>query len=327
MLTDCVAYRFMPLEIKKAICDILDGDPNVSMEHILAQLTAQFPDISHPGFEGCKLQMYVEEQVEAYTRENSTDTNRLSESNTISKGLSLRPLESENVDDNVGSGGCTAHTLEELNVFATVAAAMTALNRNGEIELQKRIQQFGGDYETAKVYVPNDKWCSVVIKTTCIENGFDFKKLKLKEVKLSDELKSGLFFIDGIQNRDWQKRVKYVNDPAYKGAGPDTDPKSWRHSIAVIDGMIHEQNDEKILTKWLWLNDDNTVDVNKGYMRNILKVYRLTPKSDQSDTEDESIQPPVKKLKTSNLVPEARQQEINDQAGPAGPQIIDAVPA
>ena len=245
------------------------------MEHILAQLTAQFPDISHPGFEGGKLQIYVEEQVETYRRGISTDTNRLSESDTISKGLCPRPLGCENVDDNVGSGGCTAHTLKELNVFATVAAAMTALNRNGEIELQKRIQQYGEDYETAKVYVPNDKWCSVVIKTTCIENGFDFKKLKLKEVKLSDELKSGLFFIDGIQNRDWQKRVKYVNDPAYKGAGPDTDPKSWRHSIAVKDGKIHEQNDEKILTKWLWLNDDNTVDVNKGYMRNIQIVYRL----------------------------------------------------
>ena len=129
------------------------------------------------------------------------------------------------------------------------------------------------------------------------------------------------------EGRARKKRVKYVNDPAYKGAGPDTDPKSWRHSIAVIDGMIHEQNDEQILTKWLWLNGDNTVDVNKGYMRNILIVYRLTPKSDQSDTEDESIQPPVKKLKTSNLVPEERQKQLNSQAAQAGPQIIDAVTA
>eukprot|EP01048_Picozoa_sp_COSAG05_P015553 COSAG05_NODE_1885_length_3893_cov_2.980232_4_plen_170_part_00 len=134
------------------------------------------------------------------------------------------------------------------------------------------------DYEAAKVYVPNDRWCSVVINTTCIENGVKgFEKLNLKEVNLKDDLKSGSFFIDGIQNRDWQKQVKYVNDPAYTGAGPDTDPESWRHSIAVIDGMIHEQNEQKISsTRWLWLNDDNTVDVNKGYMRNILIVYRLT---------------------------------------------------
>ena len=33
----------------------------------------------------------------------------------------------------------------------------------------------------------------------------------------------------------WQKgRVKYVNDPAYTGAAPDTDPKAWRHSIPII---------------------------------------------------------------------------------------------
>ena len=65
--------RFMVLEIAEAIVDILDGDPNVSMEHILAQLTAQFPDIPHPGFEGGTLQMYVEEQVETYRRGISTE--------------------------------------------------------------------------------------------------------------------------------------------------------------------------------------------------------------------------------------------------------------
>ena len=57
--------------------------------------------------------------------------------------------------------------------------------------------------------------------------------------------------------------VKYMNDHDYTGAGPDIDPKSWRHAIAVIDGMIQETKGPKISTKWLWLNDDNTVDVNK----------------------------------------------------------------
>ena len=67
-----------------------------------------------------------------------------------------------------------------------------------------------------------------------------------------------------------------MNDPTYNGDGPDIDPKSWRHSIPVINGVIHEQNDHQISAKWLWLNDDNSVDVTKGYMRNILIVYRLT---------------------------------------------------
>ena len=215
------------------------------------------------------------------------------ESDTISMELDSGPLGCENVDDNVGGGGCTAHTLMELKVFPTVADAMTALNRNGEIELQKRIQEHDLDYEAAKVYTANDNWCRVVITQTCIQYGHDVEKLKLKNVRLKDELKSGLFIIDGTQNQDWQHgRCKYVNDPTYPGRGPDQDPKSWRHSIAVIDGTIYEQNNQKISTKWLWLNDDNTVDVNKGYMRNILIVYRLTPK----------IRPPVAKKPRKTIV-------------------------
>ena len=64
-------------------------------------------------------------------------------------------------------------------------------------------------------------------------------------------------------------------------------------------------------------------------MRNILIVYRLTPKNDhiQSNTEDESIQPPVaKKLKTSvlDLVSPERQKELNAQASTKGAVLIIA---
>ena len=44
----------------------------------------------------------------------------------------------------------------------------------------------------------------------------------------------------------------------------------------------------------------------------------------ETDTEDESLQPPVKKLKTSDLVTEARQQELNAQGGQNPPDIVDA---
>ncbi len=79
----------------------------------------------------------------------------------------------------------------------------------GEIELQKRIQQYGGDYETAKVYVPNDKWCSVVITTTCIENGFDFKKLKLKEVLKLLDLVNMLSLLINIQQLKMELLIIY----------------------------------------------------------------------------------------------------------------------
>ena len=67
-----------------------------------------------------------------------------------------------------------------------------------------------------------------------------------------------------------------MTDETYTGLGPETDPAAWRHTIPVIDGVIHEQHDDKILAKWLWLQEDNSSNVRKGYMRQILKVYRLS---------------------------------------------------
>ena len=51
----------------------------------------------------------------------------------------------------------------------------------------------------------------------------------------------------------------------------------------------------------------------------------------EADTEDESMLQPAKRAKISDLVqslvPEERQKQLNAQAGLAGPQIIDGVPA
>ena len=64
----------------------------------------------------------------------------------------------------------------------------------------------------------------------------------------------------------------------------------------MIDGVIHEQHDDKILAKWLWLQEDNSSNVRKGYMRQILKVYRLSVLVSQEQ------QPPAKKRKTSSCL-------------------------
>ena len=125
--------------------------------------------------------------------------------NANSQGLRLRPPVSEFADDIPGSGGCIAHTLKELGVFETVVAAKADLNHFGEIELKKRRELHGADYEAAKVYVANDKWCPAVVTATCTRHGFGFKKLDLNAVNLKDELRSGKFFIGGTQNRFWQK--------------------------------------------------------------------------------------------------------------------------
>ena len=42
-------------------------------------------------------------------------------------------------------------------------------------------------------------------------------------------------------------------------------------------GSVLEQNNDTFTIEWLWLNADNTVQIKKGYMRDILKAYLLSP--------------------------------------------------
>jgi hypothetical protein len=199
-------------------------------------------------------------------------------SETSSTELDSRPLDCGGVsDETVGSGGCTAHALARLGVYASVDMAKTALDREGAAELARRIETHGAAYDTAKVYTPGDNWSSVVIKAAVVAAGFDFRKVDLRTVCLRDVLQHGTYFIDGTQNQHWQKgRYVFTSAPTFDGPGPEVSPQDWRHSIAVEDGQVLEQNDDTFSAKWLHLNADNTVDVSKGYMRNILKVYRLS---------------------------------------------------
>jgi hypothetical protein len=183
----------------------------------------------------------------------------------------------------VGSGGCTAHALVADGVFASVDAAKAALNREGMAELKRRRDKHGTAYRSNKVYVRDDQWQIVVIKAVVIAAGFNFKKIDLDTVCLRDKLKSGTFFIDGTQNRHWQKgRHMYTSAPTENGPGPEERPQDWRHAIAVKDGKVLEQNDDIFPIKYLWLNQDNTVQLDKGYMRNILKAYHITKKTNSA---------------------------------------------
>jgi hypothetical protein len=60
-----------------------------------------------------------------------------------------------------------------------------------------------------------------------------------------------------------RKLVKRKTDHEYTGDGPAQDEKSWRHAVAVRNGFILDQNDLKISTRWLWLNDKSTPDREK----------------------------------------------------------------
>eukprot|EP00519_Triparma_laevis_P008889 CAMPEP_0182503034 /NCGR_PEP_ID=MMETSP1321-20130603/14542_1 /TAXON_ID=91990 /ORGANISM="Bolidomonas sp., Strain RCC1657" /LENGTH=264 /DNA_ID=CAMNT_0024708107 /DNA_START=61 /DNA_END=852 /DNA_ORIENTATION=- len=161
-----------------------------------------------------------------------------------------------------GEGGvpCTAWALVSLKVFRTVQAAIEALDMYGEKLFEKRKEEEGSDYPVEDVYWKGTAWDAEVIKTTVIEQGFDFEKLKIERsdpdhVKLSDTLKKGNFLLDGILNMGW-------NSP--------------RHAIAVVDGIIRE-NPTNLNLDRLWIGVDGvTPDREKGYFREICRAYQIT---------------------------------------------------
>ena len=57
---------------------------------------------------------------------------------------------------------------------------------------------------------------------------------------------------------------------------PATNERGWRHAVAVVDGVVREQLNQKINIEWLHLGADGvTPNIEKSYMRRILRVYRV----------------------------------------------------
>jgi hypothetical protein len=87
-----------------------------------------------------------------------------------------------------------------------------------------------------------------------------------------------------LQNRQWLKGSDWlVNDPTDTGDGPETAAgrRRWRHSIAIVGGHVREQQGERFGIKWLWIGKDgHTADEKKGYMREIIKVFKITKRDD-----------------------------------------------
>ena len=196
----------------------------------------------------------------------------------------------DTANDNMGNGGCTAHALFKLGVFATVGQAKVALNAAGEQILAKRRAEVRGDYERLRVYKADDYWLHEVIKVAVVKAGYDFRKLDLTDAQcsLAEEVHKGAVLIDGIQNQHWMKGTVseetnphcswHTNAPDYTGLGPEAAPGRWRHSIAVKKGRVLEQRDDEFSARWLWMGEGNRPNPERGYMRRILKAYTVTPK-------------------------------------------------
>ena len=109
-------------------------------------------------------------------------------------------------------------------------------------------------------------------------------------VDLRELLKGdGMFLLDGTLNQVWfdgeEERItgetRVTTDGVVVPAeiGPAELPRAWRHSVAIKNGFILEytmDGIEKHNVDLLWIGSDGvTADLNKGYFREILKVYRV----------------------------------------------------
>ena len=71
-------------------------------------------------------------------------------------------------------------------------------------------------------------------------------------------------------------------NPIPIGAGPEAEPSQWRHAVAVNNGMVNEytgQGVDAFQVQWLYLGVDGVSPQPNGYLRDILRVYKLTRKA------------------------------------------------
>jgi hypothetical protein len=188
-------------------------------------------------------------------------------------------VSSSDSDEPRDDGKCTAYSLLHLGIFPDMETAVTALDAMAAQILAKRRSEVFGDYPEDKVYKKGEEWHLEVIKAVVVAKGFHFKKLDLSKVDLKEELASGSFFLDGVLNNTFIKgRRRFETDD--DTSDPAQDEKRWRHAIAVKDGMVYEQpgafHGKPFTAKYLWIDDENRADLQRGYMRKILRVYRVS---------------------------------------------------
>jgi hypothetical protein len=266
------------IEIKKV--SLFDVD-SASEKNSNGNATKDF-DISDPQERASRSICWDASTMDAAELMQVLDTNLVGNppSQGAQRNLSLRPPARVMADSLLGSGGCTAHALSALGLFGTKSEAQEALNKEIQSVLAKERNK-NPNYPEAKVGIINEQWCSEVVKNAIIAQQYHLTKLKIEITDLKQTLKSGTYLIDGVLNNSYVKRVQgklktFKTDPGDIGPGPAQDETRWRHAIAIKDGTILEQQDQRLSISWLWLNENSIPDLSKGYMRKILKVYRIT---------------------------------------------------
>ena len=92
------------------------------------------------------------------------------------------------------------------------------------------------------------------------------------------------YLVFGVTNNRWCKRVKNkikpqpLKYPEFPADAPSTSTEGWHHTVATHDGQLYDHDTTMPLTSEhpLWLRDDNQPDRDKGWLRSIRKVWRIS---------------------------------------------------
>ena len=180
-----------------------------------------------------------------------------------------------------GDGGCTAVALVEIGVWHSKQAAVTALDAqivNMHEELQRRR---GNTCEEREAGIRGEQWHDEAIQRAVKAQGWHFRKVvidptNIKSLDLRCTLNTGKYLMIGVTNNQWYKGNKKqpLKYPAEPANAPAVDSTGWVHSIAIVDGRMHDHSHDNALS-CLWLRVDNQPKPDKGYMRTIRKVWRV----------------------------------------------------
>jgi len=270
-------------------------------------LTLAMGKATKNGNEASKAKLKRDMLSTSYTLENRSSspgignhgTNVKDKVSTTSKtsalnGFDPKPLSSEDQEvegptEYTGNGGCTAEALYRLGLYSSHNAAEVALDQY-ITPTADEMRKFREHTEDSDMGTRGEMWHELVIMKAVYHAGYHAKKLLIEKdrqgaVDLHEALSSGeKYFVIGVTNNKWTKKCKggrqKVQPIKYQGYKPDAarhnGDGAWTHSIAIANKEIRDATFVESVNS-LWIDrKTNFVDRNRGYMRHIYKVYKIT---------------------------------------------------
>ena len=155
--------------------------------------------------------------------------------------------------------------LTKIKVWSSKSAAVAALDAQIPVLHAK-----WSDKDESEAGMRGDYWHMEAVTAAVINARWHMRKVTTLGA-------TGSYLVIGVTNNVWTQNGKtfLTKYPEYPADAPHTDPTPWVHSIAVIDGVIHDFT-LRTSARYLWLDENGQPDPARGYMRTIRRIYRLT---------------------------------------------------